>query len=261
MTRAQPDLLAVQELENDGFGAESAAQALRRLLNQSGHEDWAFIAPETGQIGGDVITVGLFYRQQVLETVGSPHTLASSEFRGLSRQPLAQLFRDRRTGVVFLAIANHLKSKGSCPDDGINADQDDGQGCWNPARESAVTAELEWIDGLSESLDTKNILIMGDMNAWRLEDPIRRFRESSWVDLVEQLSGLPQHSFLYWGQTGTLDYVFASEAMSGFARSAVIWHINANHARNMEHPQPWLRASDHDPVVVDFDFSHSRTSD
>jgi predicted extracellular nuclease len=261
MARIQPDLLAVQELENDGFGTGSAAQSLLVLLNNSGHGDWAFIEAEAGHIGGDVITVGLFHRQQVLEAVGAPQTLASTEFRGLSRQPLAQLFRDRRTGVEFLVAANHLKSKGSCPDDGTNADQDDGQGCWNPARASAVTAELEWIDRLSESLGTKNILIMGDMNAWRQEDPIRKFLESSWVDLVEHLSGLPQYSFLYWGQTGTLDYVFASDSMSSYARSAVIWHINANRARNMEHPQPWLRASDHDPVIVDFDFSQASTSD
>jgi predicted extracellular nuclease len=79
-------------------------------------------------------------------------------------------------------------------------------------------------------------------------------------DLVSQIAGLPQHSFLYWGQTGTLDYAFASPAMARYVQAAKIWHINADRARNMDHPQPWLRASDHDPVIIDFSFSHSATS-
>jgi len=260
MARIQPDLLAVQELENDGFGALGAAQSLRALLNETGQADWAFVEPESERIGSDVITVGLFYRQQVLQAVESAHVLRSPEFKGLSRQPLAQLFRDRQSGVEFLAVANHLKSKGGCPDDGPNADQNNGQGCWSPARVAAVDAQLEWLENLSGKLGTENILVLGDMNAYRMEDPVMRFKAASYVDLVEQLSGLPQHSFLYWGQTGTLDYIFASPEMAGYAQAAQIWHINSNHARKMEHPQPWLRASDHDPVIVDFDFSQFATS-
>ena len=261
MTIMQPDLLAVQELENDGFGPDSAARSLLAVLNDTGHDDWAFIEPETGRIGGDVITVGLFYRQQVLESVGPARVLGGPEFQRLSRQPLAQLFRERRTGKTFLVAANHLKSKGRCPDDGENSDQEDGQGCWNSARVSAVRAQAPWLEELAAESGTDNIMILGDMNAWRNEDPIRQFRKFGYADLVEQLSGLPQYSFLYWGQIGTLDYALASPALAEHARRAEIWHINANWPQKMEQLQPWLRASDHDPVIVDLDFSHWATSD
>jgi predicted extracellular nuclease len=261
MTKIQPDLLAVQELENDGFGAHSAAVSLLAVLNDTGNDDWAFIAPGPGPIGGDVITVGLFYRQQVLESIGAPRLLDSSEFRGLSRQPLAQLFRDRRNGKTVLVAVNHLKSKGRCPDNGQNSDQQDGQGCWNQARVSAVKAQLPWLEKLASEMGTENVIILGDMNAWRNEDPIRRFAQAGYVDLVEQLSGLPQHSYLYWGQTGTLDYAFASKALAGQAQRAFIWNVNADFPRKMDQSLPWLRASDHDPVIVDFDFSQSATSD
>lgn len=261
MQRMQPDLLAVQELENDGFGPGSAARSLLSLLNASGNDDWAYVAPDQGPVGGDVITVGLFYRQKIFEAIGPPQTLDSDPFRDLSRQPLAQEFRARRSGKRFLVAANHLKSKGSCPDDGPNTNQKDGQGCWNPARVEAVDAQLPWLEGLADRLGTGNILILGDMNAWRKEDPIGRFVEAGYIDLVEHLAGLPQHSFLYWGQTGTLDYTFASPSMAEFARNAIIWHINSDWPRDMEQIEPWLRASDHDPVIVDFDFSHSSTSD
>ena len=261
ISRIQPDLLGVQELENDGFGPRSAARSLLTLLNSTGNDDWAVVETGAGRVGEDIIAVGLFYRRQVLETVGKPHTLGSTAFQNLSRMPLVQLFRDRSSGVEFLVAANHLKSKYGCPEGGINSDQDDGQSCWNAARVSAVEEQVEWLGQLAGNLGTTNILILGDMNAYRLEDPIRQFIDSSYVDLVEQLAGLPQYSYVFWGQAGTLDYLFTSPAMARYARAAQIWHINAGHARNMAHPQPWLRASDHDPVIADFDFSQSETPD
>jgi len=260
MAVMQPDLLAVQELENDGFGPDSAARSLLSVLNDTGNDDWAFVEPETGRIGGDVIAVGLFYRQQALQSIGPARVLDGPEFRRLSRQPLAQLFRERRTGETFLVAVNHLKSKGRCPDHGENSDQKDGQGCWNAARVSAVRAQASWLEKLAVEVGTDNLIILGDMNAWRNEDPIRQFRESGYTDLVEQLSGLPQYSYLYWGQIGTLDYAFASPALAEHAKRAEIWHINASWPQKMAQPQPWLRASDHDPVIVDLNFSHSSTS-
>lgn len=261
MAALQPDLLAVQELENDGFGPHSAATTMIELLQSAGNGPWAVVKPPGKRIGDDVITVGLFYRVQALQPDGPPQLLQSDPFLGRSRQPLAQVFRVRDGGARLLVVANHLKSKGSCPDDGPNADQGDGQGCWNPARTAAVNDLLPWLTHLEESAGIRNTLIMGDMNAWRLEDPIRGFIRAGYVDLVEQLSGLPQHSYRYFGQAGTLDYAFASESLAGQATAAFNWNINADWPRNMELPQPWLRMSDHDPVVVDFDFNQSATSD
>jgi predicted extracellular nuclease len=257
----RPDLLAVQELENDGFGTYSAAAELQDLLDSSRTGKWSAVDPETGRIGEDVITVGLFYRRESLETVGRAAVLDGPAFRRLSRQPLAQLFRHRASGQTFMLVVNHLKSKGRCPDSGANADQDDGQGCWNAARVAAVEALSPWLRRQATAAGTDRILIMGDMNAWRLEDPIRRFRELGYADLVEQLSGLPQHSFLYWGALGTLDYAFASPALAAHAVAATNWHVNARWPQRMELQPPWLRYSDHDPVVVDFDFSQPATSD
>jgi predicted extracellular nuclease len=257
----QPHLLAVQELENDGFGAYSAARSLLDLLNATGSSDWAFIDPGVGRIGGDIITVGLFFRQQVLEPVGSAELLRGAAFENLSRVPVAQRFRERASGVELLVAVNHLKSKGRCPDGGPDSDQDDGQGCWNRARVDAVHALTPWLAQLADESGTGRVLILGDMNAWRREDPIAAYRDAGYLELVEQLSGLPQYSYLFFGQRGTLDYALASPALSADARQAVIWHVNADWPREMPLPQPWLRMSDHDPVVVEFEFSQADTSD
>jgi predicted extracellular nuclease len=261
LAELRPQLLAVQELENDGFGEYSAAQSLLQLLRDRTGYDWAVVDPGNGPVGGDVITVGLFYRTAELEALGPPRVLGGPAFVRLSREPLAQLFRDRASGERLLVVANHLKSKGRCPDGGPNADRQDGQGCWNEARMDAVEAQLPWLQDLAVGAGTEHILILGDMNAWRREDPIRAFRAGGYVELVEKLAGPPQHSFLYFGQRGTLDYAFATPTLAALARAARIWHINSDWPRQLPLPQPWLRASDHDPVVIDFDFSQSATSD
>jgi len=257
----QPHLLAVQELENDGFGPHSAAQSLIELLNESGHGNWSAVETTSAPIGSDVITVGLFYRSDLLATEGPAHTLGSAPFRNRSRQPMAQLFRDHSTGQRFLIAANHLKSKGSCPKTGENADQGDGQGCWDPARVAAAKAVSDWVSLLAGKAGTDRILILGDMNAWRGTDPISVFKSKGFTDLVEQFAGLPQHSYVYRGEAGTLDYVFASDALLPSVSHAEAWHINAGWPQKMKLPDPWLRSSDHDPVVVDLDFSQLDTSD
>jgi predicted extracellular nuclease len=261
LSAMQPDLVGVQELENDGFGRFSAARELLAVLDNTRTGPWSVIDPGGGRVGDDVITVGLFYRPSVLEPVGQAAVLDAPEFRGLSRHPLAQVFRHRDSGALLLVAVNHLKSKGRCPETGANSDLDDGQGCWNQARVEAVNALIPWLQELAASSGTAKILVLGDMNAWRQEDPIQRFLSAGFDDLVASLSGLPQHSFLYWGQAGTLDYAFASPAMTESARAAQIWNINATWPAGMDLPEPWLRMSDHDPVIVDFEFSQSATSD
>jgi predicted extracellular nuclease len=257
----QPALIAVQELENDGFDEFSAAQSLIDLLNEAVPGKWSVVQSKNGKIGNDLITVGLFYREDILEAVGSPHVLDSPPFSGLNRQPLAQLFRELSSGAEFIVTAIHLKSKGSCPDNGINSDQDDGQGCWNAARVEAAAALITWVRDLARNAGTGHALILGDMNSYRREDPIQTLETGDYRDLVEFASGLPQYSYVFWGQAGTLDYAFSTEALLPFVRKAQFWHINADWPQKVELPQPWLRFSDHDPIVVDLDFSQAATSD
>ena len=102
---------------------------------------------------------------------------------------------------------------------------------------------------------TGRVLILGDMNAYRMEDPIRALRNGGYTELVEKFAGLPQYSYRFFGQAGTLDYAFASDALAHSVRQARIWHINTDWPRKMDLPRPWLRMSDHDPVIVDIDFS------
>jgi len=244
-----PHVLAVMELENDGFGPRSAAQDFIQLANKASNNAWAVSRPLDDNTGTDAITVGIFYRTDQLKALGPSQTLGGPAFER-SRQPQAQLFQRLTDGETVLIVINHLKSKGSCPDAGIDANQHDGQGCWNAIRRLSAEKMSDWAKKIAVSKGTDNILILGDMNAYRNEDPIDAIRNAGFTELMESKQ-LPVYSFAYSGQHGTLDYAFASDALLQQVHHAYIWHVNAAYPAHMELPQPWLRFSDHDPVVVE----------
>ena len=249
MAQLDADLLAVSELENDGFGPLSAAASLLGALNQQA-DTWSIVDPGTERIGNDEITVGLLYRRDRLQPEGPATMLSVPPFFGSKRQPMAQSFRSLDGSGRFAAVAVHLKSKGGCPEGGANSDSDDGQKCWNGARVESARAIADW----AKSSGLSDVLILGDMNAYRREDPIRAMTAAGFADLVAEDGQTPSHTFSYFGRLGTLDYAFASRAMAGRIDQIQVWHVNAGWPPGVDLPEPWLRYSDHDPVVVDFSF-------
>jgi predicted extracellular nuclease len=117
-----------------------------------------------------------------------------------------------------------------------------------------------WAKNIAVASGTDNILILGDMNAYRNEDPITAIRQAGFTELMDAQQG-QVYSFAYFGQHGTLDYAFSSESLLEKIQQAFIWHVNAALPAHIELPQPWLRFSDHDPVVVDIRLRQSNTSD
>jgi len=247
------------ELENDGFGPLSAAADFITLAKEATGASWRVVRPTGDDIGDDAIMVALFYRDDLLKTVGSARTLTGAEFRK-SRQPLAQVFKQHDNDERLLVVVNHLKSKGSCPDAGINANQKDGQGCWNPMRVTSAEKMSAWVNSLITTTQAGNALVLGDMNAYRQEDPIDAIRDAGFVELLDKNQG-SAYSYMYYGQAGTLDYAFVSPLLQQKVQNAFIWNVNAGFPAHMELPKPWLRFSDHDPVVVDIELRQSITSD
>jgi predicted extracellular nuclease len=93
-----------------------------------------------------------------------------------------------------------------------------------------------------------------------MEDPIVAIRNAGFTELMDAEAG-DAYSFVFFGQRGTLDYAFASQDLLGQVQRAFIWNVNAAFPAGVDLPQPWLRFSDHDPVVVDLKLRHSTTLD
>lgn len=248
-----PDIAALMELENDGFGPESSIAQLVDALNRAGDGDWRFIASDA-PAGGDQIRVGLIYRASRAEPMGGSAALTDDLFGSRSRPPLAQSFR-AGAGPVFTIVANHFKSKGCGGATGAEADQKDGQSCWNPTRTESARRLDAWLRTDPTRSGSDLTMIVGDLNAYTMEDPIRTLVAAGWRDAFEGVRGKAPYSYVYDAQTGRLDHALLSPGLAARLAGAAEWHSNADEPDSRGYQTrpgdrgPW-RSSDHDPLVV-----------
>lgn len=252
------DVAALMELENDGYGPGSAIDQLVRALNegQGRDGDWKFVDAGHGP-GDNPIRVGIIYRSAKVRPLGKPVVLEREPFGERSRVPLAQAFRMGRRGAPFVVVANHFKSKGCSNASGADADQNDGQGCWNATRLASARLLHQWLQTDPTRSGSRDAVLLGDFNAYAMEDPIRQLQADGWRDAFT-LAGVERpYSYVYNGLTGRLDHALLSPGMAARLKGAAEWHINADEAdeagyqgRNV--PGPW-RSSDHDPLLLGFE--------
>lgn len=254
------DIVGLMEIENDGYGEESAVAELAAALG----EPWDYVDPDLEQLGGDAIAVAIIYRSDRVETVGDAATLTGPSFEDLNRQPLAQTFSPLDSDDGLTVVVNHLKSKGCGDADGVNADQGDGQGCWNASRTQAAQALSTWLANDATGSGEDDVLIIGDLNAYALEDPISALKSSGYTNLVDRFIGGQAYSYVFYGDAGYLDHALANGELADKVVDTTIWHINADEPKildyNLEYQTPEqqasfyapdaYRASDHDPVIV-----------
>ena len=254
------DIAALMELENDGYGPESSIVQFVAALNAAGPAaDWRYIDTRNGP-GSDTIRVGLIYRASRATPVGRFAVLEGGPFgdsvaKGRSRVPLAQAFR-RGDGQPFTVVANHFKSKGCNEAEGADQDQGDGQGCWNALRLDSARRLDAWLKSDPTGSGGRAVLV-GDFNAYAMEDPLRFLREAGWQDAFAVAGVKQPYSYVHEGRAGRLDHALLSPALAQALRGAAEWHSNADEPRRHGYaqdnaPGPW-RSSDHDPMLLGFD--------
>ncbi len=290
------DVIGLMEIENNGFSEHSSIQYLLNAINAElpAADAYAFIEVSDvdkyqGEfIGGDAITVGLLYRPSTVKPVGDAFVIATPEQHAVAgiatrdeegtitdspsydkyqRHSLAQTFQihDEKLTVVV----NHLKSKGSaCLEDWLefseSKDPADLQGKCNEFRVSAAKV-------LGESLkDVEGgLLVIGDMNAYGMEDPIavltdydaatakREIVTASWttlngevyeregskiekgfglINLNTQAHGPATFGYSYSGEQGNLDHALANTAVADKLVAIQDWNINSVESNLFEYP-------------------------
>ncbi|MFO7859339.1 MAG: ExeM/NucH family extracellular endonuclease [Ectothiorhodospiraceae bacterium] len=240
----EADLLALQEIANSDAAA-------RDLVDQmdSGSDYRVLTGADPGD---DAIRTVMAYRPQRLELVAGP-------FRDTApvhdRPPQAAVFQPP-DGQALLAVSVHFKSKTRCPEAG---DVDRGQGCWNARRGQQARAVAAFARRQAQRHDVAAILLLGDFNSYRDEDPMQALREAGFRDLVARFAGPREsYTYVYDGVAGTLDYALGNRALVRRTRGAGVWHSNADEPPVVGYQgrlaetaggTPY-RASDHDPVLV-----------
>lgn len=258
------DVIGLMEIENDGFGSQSAIAELVDRINVASLTTYDFI-DAGGPIGDDEITVGLLYRTSSVSPVGSPAILDSSvdpDFNDdRNRPPLAQTFS--LGGESVTVVVNHLKSKGSSCDGDGDPDAGDGQGNCNLTRLAAAQAIVDWLGTDPTNSNDSDFIIMGDLNSYAQEDPIAAIENAGYTNVLSP----NEYSYVFDGRWGTLDYQLVSSSLVSQLVSASPWHINADEPISLDYNTEFksigqvtslyaptaFRASDHDPVVADFD--------
>ncbi|WP_110183026.1 ExeM/NucH family extracellular endonuclease [Nocardioides solisilvae] len=279
LSEMDADVVGVVEIENDGYGPGSAlADLVDRLDAVEGEGSWAYVDADagTGQVdalGTDAIKVGLLYRPAAVSPVGETAALNTTSFvtggeggEARNRPALAQAFREKATGETFTAVVNHLKSKGSACD---VPDAGDGQGNCNEVRRAAAAELADWLAGDPTGTGDPDVLVLGDLNAYAQEDPVRVLEEAGYVDLVGREQGEEEYSYVFDGQWGSLDHALGSASLASQVAGAAPWHVNADEPSVLDYNTDFktpaqveslfapdeFRNSDHDPVVVGLDLA------
>ena len=273
------DVYGLMEIANNGYDEKSALAYLTKALGS----DWKYvIPPKQNKLGTDVIAVAIIYNSKRVKSVNDAAIF--DDGTELNRVTMAQTFQPLSGGKQFTIVPNHLKSKGSCPKDSTSndADQKDGQGCWNATRLNAVNKITQWAATNPTKAAQPNYLFVGDLNSYAKEDPILAFEKAKYkVLLNDEKVGQGKNAYSYvfgvasdtngFGGAGNLDHAIADENLYAHVKRAFAWHINADEPTALDYNEEFkapeqitafyaddaYRSSDHDPIIVDLDLNNT----
>ncbi|MFQ2125556.1 ExeM/NucH family extracellular endonuclease [Aeromonas jandaei] len=188
ITEMDADLLGLMEMENNGFGDNSAINNLVTRLNEQQKDPskrYAYVRLPASLLtsekffGGDAIMVAMIYRPALLTPASEANVIRMPEQRyttgGVAktagqRDSLVQSFTVAGSKDPLTLVVNHLKSKGSgCYENGDGKTEPaDLQGKCTEFRVSAAKVLGEAVSKLPGQ-----VLLVGDFNSYAKEDPIR----------------------------------------------------------------------------------------
>ncbi|MEU4742500.1 endonuclease/exonuclease/phosphatase family protein [Actinosynnema sp. NPDC023658] len=153
-----------------------------------------------------------------------------------SRKPLAGEFLFR--GRTVFVVANHFNSKGG--DQAMHGRYQE------PVRSSEVQRAQQaalvrgFVDQLKAVDKGANVVLAGDINDYQFSPAVRTLvGNGDVVALIDTLPAAERYSYVFEGNSQTLDHILISANITRFRYDVV--HVNAEFAD---------QASDHDPQVV-----------
>ncbi|MDR1005102.1 MAG: T9SS type A sorting domain-containing protein [Prevotellaceae bacterium] len=189
---------------------------------------------------------GSFQRNKLALWNGNPY---------LDYRKVAQAFTLRSNNERFIVCLNHWKAK-----DG-DGDTQDGQSGSVAKRMIEAEATLRFIEEMKTTFDDPDVLIVGDLNSYTKEDPIRTLDEGGMFNQLQKYAPT-EYSYAYHDNSlgyyavGYLDHSFANSSMDAQIVDARPFRINADEPQKLDIGQPnvqpdnMYRCSDHNPIVT-----------
>lgn len=258
---------ALAAIDADVFGLVEVQQgqvALEKLANALNEIDpsaqYTYINDGT-QVYGTYTKAGYLYKASKVK----PIRQLQSNDTGVKHRKKAQGFEVLTTGEKFVYMINHFKAK-SGKGSGDNADKGDGQSTYNGDRVREATAVVTFAKSCATYFGDEDVLVMGDLNAYSMEDPIRIFTDAGYTNLIKEFEGAGGYTYSYRGAVGCLDHALANAAIESQVTGCEVFHINADEASvfgydGYSYQDNMYRSSDHDPVVVGLRLGYGTPTD
>lgn len=278
---ASPDIIGFQEIQDEdgststqSLSADGTYQAIIDAILAAGGPEYGFvdIDPELnrdGGVPGGNIRVGFIYRldrgitladgiegdaRTATEVLNVDGELALSLNPGRidpthaafgdSRKPLVVTFEVN--GQMLYVINNHFNSKGG--DSALFGDVQPPVLTSETQRLLQAQVVHDFVAGMLAVDPGANIVVMGDLNDFQFSAPLELLQGDILTDLVDTLPVEEQYSYIYDGNSQTLDQMLVSAAMLDKLVEYDVLHINSEFDYQS-------RFSDHDPVTAVFDLN------
>jgi uncharacterized protein len=156
-----------------------------------------------------------------------------------SRKPLAGEFMFN--GHHLFVIANHWNSKGG--DDPLFGVNQPPTFSSEIQRNQQATVVHDFVAAILAADPNANVLVMGDLNDFQFASALETLKGSPAIltDLIETLPLAERYSYVYEGNSETLDHILASEAVMARPYVYDVVHVNSEFA---------FQASDHEPQAM-----------
>ena len=244
LARIRADIYGLMEIEQGQAALRKLAESLTAATGR--HYTWI---NDGGSASGSYTKSGYIYCSDVVK----PHGEMRSNNSAVTNRKKMQAFDMISTGERFIFSINHFKAK-SGKGTGADADQGDGQGIYNHTRTVEAQSVLSSYDVNRKFYGDEDILIMGDLNAYAMEDPIRELIKGGMTDLHRFFHADSSYSYTFHGQAGYLDHALCNESLLPQVTGMAAYHINSDeHDRytyDKSTDETMFRCSDHDPVLV-----------
>ncbi|WP_393062180.1 endonuclease/exonuclease/phosphatase family protein [Streptomyces sp. LN549] len=269
---SSPDIVSLEEIQDDNgavsdgtVGSEATLKRFTDAIVAAGgpRYAWRYVAPQDGQDGGEpggnIRNVFLFNPQRVsfVDRAGGDATTAvtavptrkgvtlsvspgridpASEAWSDSRKPLVGEFRFH--GKPVFVIGNHFASKGG--DQPLHGRYQEPSRSSETKRVQQAAEVNTFVKSLLAADKSARVVTLGDLNDFAFSPTMSALTAGKALKpLITTLPANEQYSYVYEGNSQTLDHILTSPGIRRFDYDVV--HINAEFAD---------QASDHDPQIV-----------
>lgn len=250
MKMIDADVYAICEIEEGNYSPQELANALNDAVNSTTQK---YKVIDTGDTKISTYTKNVFiYNSDKVKTY-----LDCKSYDGtyLKLRHVVQCFELKDNGARVIVAMNHFKSKAGSNATGSDKDQNDGQSQFNAKRVQEAKDCVSTYERLKAYYGDNDVLVLGDLNSYSMEDPIKIFTTSGYTNELKKYSA-DRWSYLYNGEVGYLDHSLSSSTLTDQVTGAAPWDINASEPSYFEYqyttyynPDPY-RYSDHNPIIT-----------